>query len=805
MIDQEFRPFALTGYELQLEREKQFNLKRTVIDIKINFEDRAVEGKVELDIKVNALPQENLEIDATDMEIYNVSVRGVPTSFDTYPDKIVVHGDFRAFSDYIITITYKSHPKKGGYFIDDEGGLQFWTHGESTDNHAWFPCFDYPNTRSAYEIRVTVPRDYVVISNGTLSGRVDGDFSTFIFKEDFRFPAYLVSVIAGKFKSIRQEWEGIPITSYFLPKFESLAERSFQNSKDIMEFISQKTGVKYPYSKYDQTCVSQFVMGGMENITATTLTDRTLHSEVAHLDYQSESLVSHEMAHQWFGDYVTCRDWSQAWLNEGFATFIALLYSERLNGKDEFLVQVENTREVYLQEYSERYGRPIVEKKYKEPEELFDRHLYQKASLFLRYLNYYLGDKTFWSGVREYLEANKMNGVSTEDFRKAISNASGFSLERVFHQFIDEVGHPEFKVDEVHARGSVQIRITQTGRLFNLMVPVRVYLEGKKEDVNIQIDGKLTQLEFDKKTYRAFSLDPDSNVLSTTRTELSRETYRYLLRHGESIIERARAAVGLEKFGISEIPFLTESFDEEKFWYVKGKIAVSVSRIGGEKATKSIRKMLDDADYQVRREVVKAASDLNDEKLLGKMMEMFEKEEGYRLKANLVLSAQKIGGERAKRLLLKGLETESYDSMVRVASLNALGELGEISTLADVKKYFGKEYDWQTRSSAISALSKFYWKDRSVANILMKGLDDEYFRVRQSAANGIKDTRDQQLISKLSTYLSKEPDGFVKRVMREALETKDQPVPEDFKSLKEELDKLKERVTKLEAKKISRK
>ena len=805
MIDQEFRPFALTGYEFQLEREKQFNLKRTVIDIKINFEERAIEGKVELDLKMNALPQEYLEIDATDMEIYNVSVRGVPTSFDTYTDRIVVHGDFRAFSDYIITITYKSHPKRGGYFVDDEGGLQFWTHGESTDNHAWFPCFDYPNTRSAYEIRVTVPRDYVVISNGTLSGRVDGDFSTFIFKEDFRFPAYLVSVIAGKFKSIRQEWEGIPITSYFLPKFESLAERSFQNSKDIMEFISQKTGVKYPYSKYDQTCVSQFVMGGMENITATTLTDRTLHNEVAHLDYQSESLVSHEMAHQWFGDYVTCRDWSQAWLNEGFATFIALLYSERLNGKDEFLVQVENTREIYLQEYSERYGRPIVERKYKEPEELFDRHLYQKASLFLRYLNFYLGDKTFWSGVKEYLEENKMNGVSTEDFRKAISNASGFSLDRVFHQFIEEAGHPEFKVEELHARGSVQIKITQTGRLFNLRVPVRVYLEGKKEDMNIQIDGKLTQLEFDRKTYRAFSLDPESNVLSTIRTELSRETYRYLLRHGESIIERARAAAGLEKFGISEIPFLMESFDEEKFWYVKGKIADSVSRIGGEKASHSIRKMLDDADYKVRREVVKAASNLNDEKLLGKMTEMFEKEEGYRLKANLIQSAQKIGDEKAKGLLLKGLETESYDSMVRVASLNALGELGEISTLADVKKYFGKGYDWQTRSAAISAISKFYWKDRSVAKILMRALEDEYFRVRQSAANGIKDTRDQQLISKLSIYLSKETDGFVKRTMREALETRDQAVPEYFKSVKEELDKLKERVTKLEAKKISRK
>ncbi|MGC8562566.1 MAG: M1 family aminopeptidase [Thermoplasmata archaeon] len=805
MIDQEFKPFVLTGYELQLEREKQFNLKRTVIDIKINFEERAVEGKVELDLKVSSLAQDNLEIDAADMEIYNVSVRGVPTSFDTYSDRIVVHGDFRAFSDYIITITYKSYPKRGGYFVEDEGGLQFWTHGQSTDNHAWFPCFDYPNTRSAYEIRVTVPRDYTVISNGKLYERVDGDFSTFIFKEDFRFPAYLVSVIAGKFKFIKQEWEGIPITSYFLPKFESLAERSFQNSKDMMEFISQKTGVKYPYSKYDQTCVSQFVMGGMENITATTLTDRTLHDEVAHLDYQSESLVCHEMAHQWFGDYVTCKDWSQAWLNEGFATFIALIYTEKLNGKDEFLVQVESTKHIYLQEYSERYGRPIIERKYKEPEELFDRHLYQKASLFLRYLNFYLGDKIFWSGVKEYLETNKMNGVSTDDFRKAISNVSGFSLERLFHQFLDEVGHPEFRVEENTVRGKVQIKITQTGRLFNLKVPVRIYYEGKKEDMNIQIDSKLTQLEFDRKTYRAFSLDPESNVLSTIQTEVSRETYRYILRNGESIIERARATAGLEKFGTSEIPFLAESFDEEKFWYVKGKIAESISRIGGEKASVAIRKMLDDNDYKVRREVAKVASGIKDEKLLDKLIEMFEKEKGYRLKANLIQSAQKIGGEKSKEMLLKGLETESYDSIIRVASLNALGELADISTLNNVKKYLGKKYNWQTRSAAISAVAKFYWKDRSVVDILLKGLDDEYFMVRENAANGIRATGNQELISKLSTYLSKEPYGFVKRVLREALEVKEPPVPQDFKSVKEELDMLKERVTKLESKKIARK
>ena len=805
MIDQEFKPFPLTGYETMLERERQFSLKRTVIDIKINFEDRAVEGKVELDLKMNSLPQDHLDIDAAEMDVYNVSVRGVPTSFDTFTDKIVVYGDFRAFSEYIITITYRTIPRRGGYFVEDEGGLQFWTHGESSDNHAWFPCFDYPNTRSAYEIRVTVPTDYLVISNGHLLDRIDGDFSTFIFKEDFRFPAYLVSVIAGKFKSLKQEWQGVPITSYFLPKFESVAERSFKNSPEMMEFISQKTGVRYPYSKYDQTCVSLFVMGGMENINATTLTDRTLHNEIAHLDYQSESLVCHEMAHQWFGDYVTCKDWSQAWLNEGFATYIALIYTEKLKGRDEFLVAVENTKDLYLKEFSEDYGRPIVEHKYKEPEELFDRHLYQKASLFLRYLNYYLGDKVFWNGIREYLETNKMNGVSTEDFRKALSSVSGFSLEALYHQFLDEPGHPEFRVEEMASRGKVQIKITQTGRNFHVRIPARVYYADRKDSIDVTVEGKLTQLEFEKKDFRGFSLDPESNVLSTITTVRSKEISRYLLRNGDSIVERARAATELGKFGISEIPFLSESFELEKFWYVKGKIGEAVSKIGGKKASDAVQKMLGDSDYRTRREVAKHVSNLNDNSLLPILVDMFEKEEGYRLKANIISSAQRIGREASSDLLLKGLETDSYDSIVRASSLSALGEQADLSTLDAVKKFFNKEYDWQTRSAAISSIAKFYWKDRSVANTLIEGLSDDFFSVRESAVKGIRSTGDLELVSKISPYLEKEQQSMVKRTMREALEAKGISLPQDFKSVKDELDRLKDRVTTLEAKKIVRK
>jgi aminopeptidase N len=800
MIDHTSRPFALTGYELRLEREKQFDLKKTVIDIKLNFEEKAVEGKVELNIKMNSLPQDKLEIDAEDMEIYNVSVKGVPAKFETYPKKIVVYGEFRAFGEYILTITYKSFPRKGGYFVNDEGGMQFWTQGEDTDNHAWFPCFDYPNTRSAYEIRVTVPKDYTVISNGNLRERVDGDFSTFVFVEDFKFPSYLVSVIAGKFEELKQEWEGIPIRSYYLPKYSELAERSFKNSADIMEFISKKTGIKYPYSKYDQTCVSDFVFGGMENLSATTLTDRTIHDEIAHLDYQSESLICHEMAHQWFGDYVTCRDWSQAWLNEGFATFIALIYMEKFKGKEEFLVDVESTREIYLREYVERYERPVVERMYKDPAELFDRHLYQKASLFIRYLNYYLGDKVFWAGVKDYLENNKMSSVSTEDFRRSLSRVSGFSLEEVFQQFIEQPGHPSFIVKETSSREKVIVRIIQKGRPFVLRLPMRIYREDKTEGIEIKVEGEITEIELEKKNFRGVSLDPESLVLKTVETERPKEEARYILLNGTTAIERAAAAEELSKFGISEIPFLEEAFEQEKFWYVKGKIADSVSKIGSDRAVVALLRMLDEVDYKARSEVVKAASNIRDEKLFSKLCEMFGNEEGYGIRANILRSAQKTGREKSTELLLKGLEIESYDDWIRIAALNSLGERGDLSLLPVIKKYGGMNYGWRVRAEAVNAVSKFYWKDRSVAVFLLDSLKDPFFAVRNAAADGIKSTGDADLISKLAKHLEEETDGRVRRTIREALEFKGQSLPQEFKSVREEVDKLRERVGNLEAK-----
>lgn len=798
MIDHEFKQFALSGYEYRTEREKQFELKRTVIDVRINFEKKCIEGKVELDLKLNSLPQDHLEIDATDMEVFNVSVSGKPVQFDSFSERIVIYNDFKAFANYILTITYRSYPKRGGYFVEDEGGLQFWTQGQDTDNHAWFPCFDYPNTRSAYEIRVTVPPDYKVISNGTLVNKIKGEFATYVYNEEFTFPSYLVSIIAGKFEELKYEWKGIPIYSYFLPKFSKLAERSFKRTPEMMDFISEKTGVKYPYKKYSQTCVTDFVFGGMENISATTLTDRTLHDNIAHLDYQSESLVCHELAHQWFGDYVTCKDWAHAWLNEGFATYIALIYTEKFKGKDEFLFKVQNHRDIYLEEFTGEYARPIVEKFYRDPIELFDTHLYRKASLFLRYLNYFLGDKIFWEGVKYYLEQNAMSGVSTEEFRAALTHVSGYSLDTIFHQFIYEPGHPEFIITESSSSRKVNVEIRQKNRVYGLRIPIRVYFEDRVEDDEVTIDREVLTLDFDKKGFRGFSFDPESQLLRTVEYSRSREEARYILMNGRSVLERADAAEELSKFGISEIDFYLKAEVEEEFWYVKGKIAKGIAEIGGQRAATAILKLLDEKDYLARREIVKASESFQDERLLKKLEKMFKKEKGYYIRAAEIISAERNGRELSKNLLTGALNVKSYDDVIRIAAVKAIGDLADRSLLDNIEKFYDKKHKWQTRAAVVRSVAKMYWKDRSIEKFLFDALKDSFFTVRLSAVEGISETGDKNLISRLSSALPKETDALVRRAIRKALESSGKIPSQEVETLRREVQKLKKKVSNLE-------
>ena len=269
---------------------------------------------------------------------------------------------------------------------------------------------------------------------------------TFRYEQTIPHATYLLTMVAGEFSEIAQTHPRLPVAYYVEPGREADGERSFGRTPQMIDAFEAAVGVRYPYARYSQIAVADFIFGGMENTSATTQTDRTLHDERAHLDFSSEPLVAHELAHQWFGDLVTCRDWSQAWLNEGFATYFETVWMEASRGWDEYQRAVFDIVEAYLDEDGERYRRPIVCNVYRDPIELFDRHLYEKGGAVLHMLRGELGWERMKRALRQYVTDNATRSVETIDLVRAIERATGRNVREFFAQWIERGGHPELEV-----------------------------------------------------------------------------------------------------------------------------------------------------------------------------------------------------------------------------------------------------------------------------------------------------------------------------------------------------------------------
>ena len=288
----------------------------------------------------------DITLDAFDLTVHRVRSNGRLLPFDNDRRRLTIGlGRSRRVGRNIrLVVEYEAMPRRGLYFLRPDEAYpnrprQVWSQGEDEDSRHWFPCYDYPNDRVTSEVVVTVPSRYIAISNGRLLEVREGEDATktYHWRQEQPHATYLVSLVVGEFARIEDEVDGIPVEYYVPPGREEDARRTLGQTPDVLRFFSETTGVPYPWDKYAQVTVADFIFGGMENTTATTLTDTVLHDQRAHLDFSAVALVAHEAAHQWFGDLLTCRDWSHAWLNEGFATYFELLYKEHHEGADEFV------------------------------------------------------------------------------------------------------------------------------------------------------------------------------------------------------------------------------------------------------------------------------------------------------------------------------------------------------------------------------------------------------------------------------------------------------------------------------------
>ena len=448
------------------QRQRGFDVAHYRLDVELFPERRAIDGECSIRFIAVRDELESVEFDLEGLRVLAArDARGAELGFEQAEGavRVTLASPLSAGEFHEVSIAYSGQPAKGIWFAGGgEVPTHVFTQGECEDSRWWFPCVDIPSERATHELTVTMPANWISVAAGARLDSVTRDGRrTDRWRNTDPHPAYLTTLAAGTFVQMDGEWNGIPLSWLAEERYQEWLEPSLAETDDALAFMSDLTGVPYPYEKYSQVCVENFPFGGMENISATTLTASCLLDHRGLMDRPATGLVVHEAAHQWFGNLMTCKEWSQIWLNEGFATYFTNVFFERANGEDDFRIRMRDAQDQYTAADRGSERRPIVHDVYKDPIDLFfGGHTYAGGATRLHLLRSVLGDEAFFAGVEHYTRVNRNQSVETTDLRDAFEEVSGVDLDWFFETWLESPGYPEFEVSWRYDEDAGQVLVT---------------------------------------------------------------------------------------------------------------------------------------------------------------------------------------------------------------------------------------------------------------------------------------------------------------------------------------------------------
>jgi aminopeptidase N len=826
------RPFPLAGDQPHYPRDLTVDVRHIKLDIRIDPRARRIAGTATHYLRAINDGVRSVTFDAAEMAISSVTVGGKRASYD-YSDPML-RVDFgralRSGTEAVVAIRYAATPRRGLYFTAPDKDypkrpLQAWTQGQDEDSRHWYPCIDFPNHQQTTEVIVTVPRGMISIGNGALkSVKANRDGTrTYHWYQDVPHVTYLLSQIVGDFAEIAHDVDGVTAQYYGPRGREADLERTLARTPAMLRFFNDATGAPYPYPRYAQTFVSDFIFGGMENISATTLTDTSLLDKRASLDADSDGLLAHELAHQWFGDLLTCRDWSHAWLNEGFATYFEALFTEHAKGIDEFRWELHNNTQIYMGEDGNRYRRPIVHNVYHEPIDLFDRHLYEKGSLVLHMIRTVLDDALWRKAIHHYVRKHRSTNVTTPDFQRAITEATGRNIDWLFDEYVYRGGHPSFKLafewDDASKRAKLTVQQTQDendSSLFRLPVVVDFTVSGKRHAFDVEVREKVHNFYFSLPAKPDLvRFDPGHNFLKTVEFKRGREMLLYQLKHDDDVVGRIEAARELAKLATQQVvDALKEAVLRDKFWAVQAEAARALGSMRSEMALQALIACTKVRHPKARRGVMAALGQFRDERAADALISVVRKgDASYYVEA---AAAQALGQTRSSKafdvLSKVAMKQESQNDVIRSSALLGFTDLKDERALPIAIEWTKRGKSNPVRGIATSALGKLgQLSDRAkdqAYDRLVELLTDEWLRVRLNAAAALAELKETKAIGELNRAVDRDLDGRVIRAAREAIvrlrEGADKgdeirKLRADFDKLLEENRGLRDRLDKLEA------
>jgi aminopeptidase N len=809
MQEETRRKFELAGSKAHYAPSLVFTLSHMRLEIEPDLKAHTISCRQGLDI-VAVQDTDEIELDAAELEVKSVlfgsSKKAV--SFRNIDDRLVIKlpKPLKEGDRAQISISYSAKPRKGFYFVAPDKHypnkrVEAWTQGETVEAKHWFPCIDHPQVKFSSETIVTVPEGFTAISNGRLANSEknnSGKKCKYHWVESNPHPAYLTSVVVGKYVEIN---EGS--LYYYVPtELAHDAKRSFDRTGDMVQFFEEYLGTRYPYEKYSQVCVQDFVYGGMENSSCTTLTQDTLHDRKAHVDFTSDHLVSHELAHQWFGDLVTCRDWQHIWLNEGFATYCEALYWEASRGINEFHYYMMQTADDYFDEAASRYVRPIVTKTYKHPDDLFDRHTYEKGGCVLHMLRNFVGDKYFRRSLKTYLQRFANGTAETDDLRKVFELETGKSLQQFFDQWVFREGHPDLKVEfSQDNKKTARIRVEQAQQQepfsFALEVKLAFARGGDAKTYTFDVTGKESVFQIPvERQVEWFSVDPEFKVLKTVSVKAPKEMLVKQLYSGQTVVERVEAARALKEHSADiVVDALYKAVMNDRFWGVAAEAAKTLGAIRTDRAYRALEKCLKVSHPKARRAVVKALGDFKRHETIA-MLRPYLHEESYFVESEALAAMGRTKSSDAVPILKKAVETTSFQNVVAQGAISGLKEFPDdrdIASLLVEKSRVGNHH--RIREAATFALAKFVDSSNgnAVVDQLKLLLTDSWFRVRINACRAFADAEYVKAIPDMTRVSETDLDHRVRRVAEECIILiKDAAKkPKEVAQMRDELDRMK--------------
>ena len=801
--------------------DRAVDIQHFDLDVTPDFNNRRVSGTATFTFQPILKPLGQLRLDAHDLEIHEVTGSAEIAAWQNTDRALIVTftKPITPTTQTKLTVTYEAEPKKGLYFRTPEmgyhpGDTHIWTQGEAIEARHWFPCFDAPNEFFTSTMTCRVPTEMTVLSNGRkVSNAVDGETKLRVVKwsQDKPHVNYLITLVAGYFKRLEEKHGDLSMSFWTAPSDFANAANSFRYTKECMEYFEEEIGVPYPWAKYDQVTVQDFHWGGMENTSISTLNASTLFSSETENIRSSQGLMAHELAHQWFGDLVTCKDWSQLWLNEGFATYYTHLFAGHKDGIDEMRYGLYRDRKSLTSRSGDTTA--MVNRKYDTPMEMFRKYgflSYSKGSWVLHMLRSQLGPELFRKCVKTYLERHRHGNVVTEDLRSIVEEHSGLSFDRFFDQYVFHAHHPELKIsyawDEKTKLAKLTIKQKQkvdaNVLLFHVRLPVRFTVDGQELDRSVHVTQMAEDFYFRlAKTPSIVRIDPDVTLLAKLSfTPPTALLHAQLVDENDALGRLEAVELLANRKDKTTRDKLKHALQNDSFYGVRIAASRALRGIGGDNALAALIDSTDQPNAKVRQQVISDIASQFKPAALAALKQSLTNEKNPAIRARAIGGLTGHDNKEARKLIDAALGSDSFRHQLAAAAVSALRKQDRPSNIAKIRASLendGAKFTTRGYASALGALGHLGRNQKNKAKLrefLVAHVNSPKRRVALGAIEALGQLGDSRAVAVLEKLTGSAEDDPARKAAEQAIEKlrAARKPADDYKNLRKEVTSLKQ-------------